>query len=150
MTKATPELAPPSPTFRATPTGGRLAATYDLACNRQHTRRIFSGIRFRTCGPPVPRSRLNTRPPRPWSKWKKQYIMDLLNAHALKNPNPQQNIKIHDVVLLEGDNKSKLLWRLGRVIQVFPDRDGGIRSCLLKTSDETLKRPVQLLYPLEL
>ncbi|GBM39775.1 hypothetical protein AVEN_24996-1 [Araneus ventricosus] len=45
MTRATPELAPPSPTFRATPTGGRLAATYDLACNRQHTRRIFSGIR---------------------------------------------------------------------------------------------------------
>ncbi|GBM06747.1 hypothetical protein AVEN_62991-1 [Araneus ventricosus] len=85
-----------------------------------------------------------------WSKWKKQYIMDLLNAHALKNPNPQQNIKIDDVVLIEGDNKSKLLWKLGRVIQVFPGRDGGVRSCLLKTSDGTLKRPVQLLYPLEL
>ncbi|GBM55041.1 hypothetical protein AVEN_228203-1 [Araneus ventricosus] len=85
-----------------------------------------------------------------WSKWKKQYIMDLRNAHALKNPNPQQNIKIDDVVLIEGDNKSKLLWKLGRVIQVFPGRDGGVRSCLLKTSDGTLRRPVQLLYPLEL
>ncbi|GBM47722.1 hypothetical protein AVEN_16318-1 [Araneus ventricosus] len=85
-----------------------------------------------------------------WSKWKKQYIMDLRNAHALKNPNPQQNIKIDDVVLIEGDNKSKLLWKLGRVIEVFPGRDGGVRSCLLKTSDGTFKRPVQLLYPLEL
>ncbi|GBM76640.1 hypothetical protein AVEN_234859-1 [Araneus ventricosus] len=85
-----------------------------------------------------------------WSKWKKQYIMDLRNAHALKNPNPQQNIAIDDVVLIKGDNKSKLLWKLGRVIQVFPGRDGGVRSCLLKTSDGTLKRPVQLLYPLEL
>ncbi|GBO22095.1 hypothetical protein AVEN_186118-1 [Araneus ventricosus] len=53
MTRTTPELAPPSPNFRATPTGGRLATTYDLACNRPHTRRIFSGIGFRTCDPPL-------------------------------------------------------------------------------------------------
>ncbi|GBO16696.1 hypothetical protein AVEN_210478-1 [Araneus ventricosus] len=43
MTRTTPELAPPSPNFHATPTGGRLTTTYDLACNRPHTRRIFSG-----------------------------------------------------------------------------------------------------------
>ncbi|GBN68712.1 hypothetical protein AVEN_170980-1 [Araneus ventricosus] len=55
MTRTTPELAPPSPNFRATPAGGRLATTYDLACNRPHTRRIFSGIGFRACGPPAPR-----------------------------------------------------------------------------------------------
>ncbi|GBO12544.1 hypothetical protein AVEN_131854-1 [Araneus ventricosus] len=53
MTRTTPELAPPSPNFRATPVGGRLATTYDLACNRPHTRRIFSGIGFRPCGPEV-------------------------------------------------------------------------------------------------
>ncbi|GBN13729.1 hypothetical protein AVEN_238060-1 [Araneus ventricosus] len=40
----------------ATPTGGCLATTYDLACNRLHTR-IFSGIGFQTCDPLVPRSR---------------------------------------------------------------------------------------------
>ncbi|GBN32507.1 hypothetical protein AVEN_42442-1 [Araneus ventricosus] len=43
---------PPSPNFRE-----RLATTYDLACNRPHTRRIFSGIGFRTCDPPAPGSR---------------------------------------------------------------------------------------------
>ncbi|GBN57575.1 hypothetical protein AVEN_17322-1, partial [Araneus ventricosus] len=57
MTRTTPELAPPSPNFRATPTGGRLVTTYDLSCRRPHTRRIISGIGFRSCGPPVPRSR---------------------------------------------------------------------------------------------
>ncbi|GBO12022.1 hypothetical protein AVEN_63619-1 [Araneus ventricosus] len=56
MTRTTPSWHT-SPDFRATPTGGRLATTYDLACNRPHTRRIFSGIGFRTCDPPVPRSR---------------------------------------------------------------------------------------------
>ncbi|GBO01025.1 hypothetical protein AVEN_40432-1 [Araneus ventricosus] len=34
MTRTTPELAHPFPNFHATPTGGRLATTYDLACNR--------------------------------------------------------------------------------------------------------------------
>ncbi|GBO17154.1 hypothetical protein AVEN_197678-1 [Araneus ventricosus] len=47
----------PSPNFRASPTAGRLAITYDLACNRPHTRRIFSGIGFRTYDPLVPRSK---------------------------------------------------------------------------------------------
>ncbi|GBN35283.1 hypothetical protein AVEN_125580-1 [Araneus ventricosus] len=31
MTKTTPELATPSPSFRITPAGGRLATAYDLA-----------------------------------------------------------------------------------------------------------------------
>ncbi|GBM61669.1 hypothetical protein AVEN_133455-1 [Araneus ventricosus] len=47
----------PSPSFHATPTGGRLTTTYELACNRPHTRRIFSGIGFRTWNPPAPKPR---------------------------------------------------------------------------------------------
>ncbi|GBM19737.1 hypothetical protein AVEN_888-1 [Araneus ventricosus] len=60
MTRATPELEPPSPNFHTTPTGGHLATTYDLTC-RAHTRRIFSGIGFRTRSPPAPQ-------PRPYHK----------------------------------------------------------------------------------
>ncbi|GBM42379.1 hypothetical protein AVEN_130262-1 [Araneus ventricosus] len=56
MTRMTPELAPPSPNLHATPTGGRLTTTYDLTCNRPHTRRIFSGIGFRTWNPPGPKA----------------------------------------------------------------------------------------------
>ncbi|GBM74467.1 hypothetical protein AVEN_69470-1 [Araneus ventricosus] len=43
--------------FCATPAGGRLTSTYDLACNRPHTRRIFSGIGLRTWNPPAPKPR---------------------------------------------------------------------------------------------
>lgn len=85
-----------------------------------------------------------------WTKWKSQYLLDLRTAYELKNPNPQQNLKVDDVVLIEGDKKCKLLWKLGRIMQVFPGRDGKVRACLIKTSDGTLKRPIQLLYPLEL
>ncbi|GBO10962.1 hypothetical protein AVEN_155413-1 [Araneus ventricosus] len=68
--RTTPEVAPHSPNFRATPTAGPLATTYDLPCNRPHTRRIFSGIGFRICDPPE-RSRgrdLTTKTPRPLSR----------------------------------------------------------------------------------
>ncbi|GBN68533.1 hypothetical protein AVEN_111886-1 [Araneus ventricosus] len=66
MTRTTPELAPSLQT--SITTEGRLATTYDLACSRPHTRRIFSGIGFRTLRP---QSRdLTTRPPRPWCQLK--------------------------------------------------------------------------------
>ncbi|GBM52788.1 hypothetical protein AVEN_34201-1 [Araneus ventricosus] len=51
------ELASPFPNFHATPMGGRLTTTYDLACNRPHTRRIFSGSGFRAWSPPAPQPR---------------------------------------------------------------------------------------------
>ncbi|GBN71354.1 hypothetical protein AVEN_27950-1 [Araneus ventricosus] len=47
----------PSPNFRTTPTGGHMAAAYDLGCNRSHTWWIFGGIWFRTCNHPAPKPR---------------------------------------------------------------------------------------------
>ncbi|GBM36875.1 hypothetical protein AVEN_82859-1 [Araneus ventricosus] len=57
MTRTTPELAPPSLNFHATPTGGRLTTMFDLTCNRPHTRRIFGGIGSRAWNPPAPKPR---------------------------------------------------------------------------------------------
>ncbi|GBM27823.1 hypothetical protein AVEN_119281-1 [Araneus ventricosus] len=44
-----------SSSFHATPEGGRLTTTYDLACNRPHTRPNFSGIGIRAWNRPAPR-----------------------------------------------------------------------------------------------
>ncbi|GBM24502.1 hypothetical protein AVEN_254016-1 [Araneus ventricosus] len=56
MTRTTPELAPPLQRSTPTKKGERLATAYDLTCNRPHTRRIFSGIWFRTWNPPAPKA----------------------------------------------------------------------------------------------
>ncbi|GBO05487.1 hypothetical protein AVEN_57977-1 [Araneus ventricosus] len=65
MTRTTPELEAPSPSFHAAPTGGCLATTYDLACNRP----IHCGSSVESGFEPGtlrPQSRdLTTRPPRP-------------------------------------------------------------------------------------
>ncbi|GBN93015.1 hypothetical protein AVEN_141468-1 [Araneus ventricosus] len=59
MTRTTPELVPPLQA--STPTGGHLATTNYLACNRPHTRRIFSGIGSRNMEPSG--SKAETLPP---------------------------------------------------------------------------------------
>ncbi|GBN06611.1 hypothetical protein AVEN_260457-1 [Araneus ventricosus] len=51
--------------FCTTAAAGRLDTTYDLACNRPHSRRFFRGIGFRAWSPPASRSSPCTRPPRP-------------------------------------------------------------------------------------
>nr|CAI5839886.1 unnamed protein product [Callosobruchus analis] len=43
------------------------------------------------------------------------------------------------------------MWKMVRVTQVFQGRDGKIRACEVKTADGMiLRRPIQLLYPLEI
>ncbi|GBM32952.1 hypothetical protein AVEN_258893-1 [Araneus ventricosus] len=74
MTRTTPDPAPPN--FRATPMGGRLATTYHLACNKPHTRRIFSGIGFRTRD-------LTTGTPRPRPLREQRILTKTLEIHVL-------------------------------------------------------------------
>ncbi|GBN30194.1 hypothetical protein AVEN_124322-1 [Araneus ventricosus] len=66
MTRTTPGLAPPSPNFRATPTGGRLATA---PCMGRATGPIHGGSSVESGFEPATlRSRgrdLTTRPPRP-------------------------------------------------------------------------------------
>ena len=85
-----------------------------------------------------------------WQRWKRQYLLDLRSAHVVKNPNSQIEFKEGDVVLIEGNAKNKLLWKLGKIERVLPGRDNKIRCYELKTSGGLLKRTVQHLYPFEL
>ncbi|GBN07641.1 hypothetical protein AVEN_228397-1 [Araneus ventricosus] len=65
MTRTTPELATPSPNCHATLTGGRLATTYDLACNSpiHGGSSVESGFESGTLW--LQSRDLTTRPPRP-------------------------------------------------------------------------------------
>ncbi|GBM58243.1 hypothetical protein AVEN_85842-1 [Araneus ventricosus] len=124
MTRTTTELAPPSPNFHATPTGGRLTTTYDLTCNRPHTRRIFSGG-FEP-GALRPQSRdLTTRPPRPG-----------MNAEEYEEPHRFQKEengtsdngnKNHDASVVAAEMMGKVKWRT---------KDGLLDSCQVVQSAE--------------
>jgi len=61
-----------------------------------------------------------------------------------------QQIKIGDIVLVECDNKRKVLWPLAKVTELYPGKDGNIRVVRVKTTSGELVRPIQKIFPLEI
>ncbi|KAE8287221.1 hypothetical protein D5F01_LYC15190 [Larimichthys crocea] len=85
-----------------------------------------------------------------WTRWKREYLLELRSAHTSKNSHSTP-LKEGDLVLIGEDRTPRQIWKTGIVKELFPGRDGLVRACAVRTSDGTiLRRPVQLLYPLEL
>lgn len=85
-----------------------------------------------------------------WTSWRKDYLLDLQSAHRCDTVQPTP-LKVGDIILLGDSNMPRQTWKLGRVMELFPGRDGRVRSCAVRTSSGALlRRPVQLLYPLEI
>ncbi|XP_077560569.1 uncharacterized protein LOC144175361 [Haemaphysalis longicornis] len=83
-----------------------------------------------------------------WNVWRKEYLGQLRSAYASKKTKGGVP-GVGDVVLIRED-RPRLLWKTGIVTAVFPGRDGKIRSCEVRVPQgKTVKRPVQLLFPLE-
>ncbi|GFT64624.1 integrase catalytic domain-containing protein [Trichonephila clavipes] len=85
-----------------------------------------------------------------WRRWKEQYLLQLKTANHFKTPSVHKNLKLNVVVLVEGNVKSKLLWELGIIKEIFIGRDDNVRSCLVKTFKGLFKKPIQSLDPLEI
>ncbi|GFS67826.1 integrase catalytic domain-containing protein [Nephila pilipes] len=84
-----------------------------------------------------------------WAKWKNNYLIQLRNARNFVNPNPEKNLKLGDVVLIEGTTKSKYLWPLGIIEDFIIGRDGHIRSCLVRSAKGQYKRQFNLFIHLK-
>ncbi|KAK5856900.1 hypothetical protein PBY51_010180 [Eleginops maclovinus] len=85
-----------------------------------------------------------------WNAWRKDYLLDLKSAHRCDTPTPTP-LKVGDVVLIGEDHTPRQTWKLGRIKELFPGRDGLVRSCSVRTTSGTLlRRPIQLLYCLEI
>ncbi|GFT12024.1 integrase catalytic domain-containing protein [Trichonephila clavipes] len=67
-----------------------------------------------------------------WRRWTEQYLLQLKTANHFKTPSVHKSLKLNDVVLVEGNVKSKLLWELGIIKEIFIGRDDDVRSCLVK------------------
>ena len=87
-------------------------------------------------------------------RWKKEYLTGIREYQKLKTKAPGRSILLGDIVHIYQDKMSKLLWHLGRVVKLFPGRDGIVRSAEVLTLDPSnrvtrLKHPIEKLYPLE-
>ncbi|XP_064650937.1 uncharacterized protein LOC135502212 [Lineus longissimus] len=82
-----------------------------------------------------------------WTVWSKDYLHNL--PFAINKFQAKGSLDVGTVVLIREDNLVRMKWPLGVVTQLFPGRDGRVRSVELKTANGTLVRPVQRLHDLE-
>ena len=81
--------------------------------------------------------------------WKKEYLGSLLDrAQTRKLNNPNGYLKIGDVYLIH-DDCPRSMWKLGKVVELFPGSDGLIRVVKLKTQNGMTTRSINKIYPLE-
>ncbi|XP_035208627.1 uncharacterized protein LOC118183265 [Stegodyphus dumicola] len=79
------------------------------------------------------------------SRFRKEYLAQLVQKASASC----QNLKVGDVVLIELDNKKRVMWPMGKIVKIFSSRDGATRVVQVKTSSGYLVRPIKKLYPLE-
>ena len=86
-----------------------------------------------------------------WSRWKREYLLQLKSAHTVNQPKKVQFVSVGDVVLLGEEKLPRQQWKTARVQELVQGRDGRCRSVILKTPNgNVLRSAVQQLYPLEI
>lgn len=92
-----------------------------------------------------------------WKRWRSEYLAELRESHryAAKKTAHASSVKVGDIVIVHDDALPRGFWKLGRVQELFPGRDGLLRSALVRVATRErqhtlLKRPLQRLYPLEI
>lgn len=81
-----------------------------------------------------------------WNRWQKEYLCELQFKNKWKVGHP--NVKIGTMVTMKDSNLPPLHWKLGRIIEVFPDANGVVRKVLVKTSTGVFRRAIHELSPL--
>ena len=81
-----------------------------------------------------------------WQRWVREYLPQN-NVRSQWNKS-ETNIEVGDLVWLIEDNVKRSQYRMARIVEIYPGKDGVESSALTKTLDGTLKRPVVKLVPL--
>ncbi|XP_035233354.1 uncharacterized protein LOC118205170 [Stegodyphus dumicola] len=81
-------------------------------------------------------------------RFRDEYLSLLIQSGD--NKATRRQIYLGDVVHVGSDNKKRLDWPLGRVIELFQSQDNCVRVAKVKTAAGELSLPVQRLYPLEM
>jgi len=82
-----------------------------------------------------------------WKRWSSSYLQNLNVRQKWRIPN-QTDLQDR-VVLIRDDNMSRNEWKMGRIVEQYPSKDGMIRAVRLKTSTGFIRRPIQRLALLE-
>ena len=83
-----------------------------------------------------------------WKRWTKEYLPSL--QKRMKWSESRRNVDAGDLVLVVEDSTPRCSWPLGRVLEIYPNKDDGlVRVAQVKTKWGTFLRPVTKLCVLE-
>ncbi|WP_253302435.1 hypothetical protein [Wolbachia endosymbiont of Psylliodes chrysocephala] len=83
-----------------------------------------------------------------WTRWIMEYLPTLYTRSKWNED--QEKIKIDDVVIIVDDQNHRNLWLKGKVIAVYPGKDGRIRVADVQTNTGVYRRPVSKLCILQI
>lgn len=78
-----------------------------------------------------------------WRKWSQEYLTRLM--HRSKWTKPEKNLRPDQIVLIKEDNLPPTKWLYGRIMKVYPGKDGLIRVAEVKCKNSILSRPIHKL-----
>ena len=94
-----------------------------------------------------------------WRRWQSEYLAELRSAHKSikKSEGNSCIITPGDIVLVHDEKRPRSVWKIGRVKKLVSSKegDGKSRGAVVQVTSKggrlmTLRRPLQLLYPLEI
>ncbi|XP_066941407.1 uncharacterized protein [Macrobrachium rosenbergii] len=83
-----------------------------------------------------------------WNIWQSEYLRNL--PCMVKGFKANCNLTRGSVVKVKEERVLRLLWPLGVITELYPGKDGMVRSAKVKTKRGFVTRPVQNLYNLEI
>ncbi len=85
-----------------------------------------------------------------WSRWRREYLVDLRENHKVSKRKNDPKAKVGDV----DDNKKRGQWKTGVIKEVVVGQDKEVRGVTVRLIGKgkpiTLNRSVRKLYPLEI
>ena len=75
-----------------------------------------------------------------WNRWLCEWLPLLSTRRKWKKP--QDNIRVGDIVLVLSNDTPRAQWPIGRVVDVFPGKDGLVRVTDVLVNGKMLRRPI--------
>ena len=91
-------------------------------------------------------------------RWRNEYLTSLREQFAKGSSGRDVNakFKVGDIVILKNDSVARAFWKLAKVEELLPGRDGTVRAAIVtvprgasSNSNQRLRRPIQHLIPTE-
>lgn len=76
-----------------------------------------------------------------WRRWSKEYIQQLQNRQKWKK-SQDIKLKVNTLVLLVNENEPPCVWKMARISELHPGKDGKVRVVTVSTSNGTFKRAI--------